>query len=318
MKHTIGLWRRAPFLRLFLGLATGIAVQAQWPLLPGFLCGALLASLAGMGMYASMPVRKKYGFRVLNGLLIHGLFFFLGALLLWRNDVRNRFAWIGHIPPGNMMEAVIEEPPVGKAHSWKAVAIISNAYGARANLPAEGRVLLYFEQQANVAPLHYGSRVLLQKPLQAIKDAGNPGGFDYRRYCLFQGITHQAYIKTGEYVVLPRRRSFSFHEWIIEGRQRIVGILRKCIQGRKEQGLAEALLIGYKNDLDQQLVRAYTNTGVVHIIAISGMHLALIYGLLVMLTRPLQARKWRLPRLLLLLSGLWLFTFLGGAQAPGV
>lgn len=52
--------------------------------------------------------------------------------------------------------------------------------------------------------------------------------------------------------------------------------------GMDELAIAEALLIGYTNDLDKDLVQAYSNTGVVHIIAISGMHLGLIYVLLVL------------------------------------
>jgi competence protein ComEC len=39
-------------------------------------------------------------------------------------------------------------------------------------------------------------------------------------------------------------------------------------------------LIGYKDDLDKTLVQSYSNTGVVHVIAISGLHLGLIYWLL--------------------------------------
>lgn len=53
--------------------------------------------------------------------------------------------------------------------------------------------------------------------------------------------------------------------------------------GKDELGIAEALLIGYTNDLDKDLVQAYSNTGVVHIIAISGMHTGLIYVMLVWL-----------------------------------
>jgi competence protein ComEC len=45
--------------------------------------------------------------------------------------------------------------------------------------------------------------------------------------------------------------------------------LRQNISSSKELGIAEALLIGYRNDLDKELVQAYSNTGVVHIIAIS-------------------------------------------------
>ena len=79
-------------------------------------------------------------------------------------------------------------------------------------------------------------------------------------------------------------------------------------------GLAEALLIGYKDDLDKTLVQSYSNTGVVHVIAISGLHLGLIYWLLLMLFKPLQKRKLKWLRPVFILTGLWLFSLLAGAQ----
>ncbi|HKZ65931.1 MAG TPA: ComEC/Rec2 family competence protein, partial [Chitinophagaceae bacterium] len=98
-------------------------------------------------------------------------------------------------------------------------------------------------------------------------------------------------------------------------REKVLNILRNNIQGNKELGLAEALLIGYKDDLDKTLVQAYTNTGVVHIIAISGLHLGLIYWLLVHLLKPMQRHKYvKWLRPLIIICGLWLFSLLAGAQ----
>ena len=80
-------------------------------------------------------------------------------------------------------------------------------------------------------------------------------------------------------------------------------------------GLAEALLIGYKDDLDKNLVQSYTNTGVVHIIAISGLHLGLIYWLFVQVLKPLKRKKiskWLNP--IIIISGLWIFSLLAGGQ----
>ncbi|MGO8056514.1 ComEC/Rec2 family competence protein, partial [Rhizobium leguminosarum] len=73
--------------------------------------------------------------------------------------------------------------------------------------------------------------------------------------------------------------------------EKMVALLQKYIEGPVESGLAEALLIGYKDDLDKALVQAYSNTGVVHVIAISGLHLGLIYWLLSVLLRPFSKRK---------------------------
>ena len=156
---------------------------------------------------------------------------------------------------------------------------------------------------------------MFNKPLQEIKNSGNPGGFDYKRYSLFQGITHQVYLKPGEFTVLASTNKKWLHSFLDVTREKVLTILRTNIKGDKELGLAEALLIGYKDDLDKTLVQSYSNTGVVHIIAISGLHLGLIYWLLLQLLKPLQRRKYtKWLRPLIIVLGLWLFSLLAGAQ----
>ncbi len=65
-------------------------------------------------------------------------------------------------------------------------------------------------------------------------------------------------------------------------------------------------------------MQAYANTGVVHVIAISGLHLGLIYGILLMLTKGLRGRKLALLRAVIIIASLWVFTLLAGAQASVV
>ena len=178
-----------------------------------------------------------------------------------------------------------------------------------------GKIILYLGKDSSYRNLSYGSRLVINKPLQEIKNSGNPGGFDYKRYSLFHGITHQVFLTRKDYEILPELNRSRFQQFINTIRAGVLKILRKNIDGVKESGLAEALLIGYKDDLDKTLVQSYSNTGVVHVIAISGLHLGLIYWLLIQLFSPLkkyQRMKWIRP--LLILAGLWLFSLLAGAQ----
>jgi competence protein ComEC len=76
------------------------------------------------------------------------------------------------------------------------------------------------------------------------------------------------------------------------------------------------MLIGYREDLDKELLNAYTNTGVVHIIAISGLHLGLIFMLMDLLIRSVAGRKratW--AGLFISLPLLWSFAILTGSSA---
>jgi competence protein ComEC len=75
-------------------------------------------------------------------------------------------------------------------------------------------------------------------------------------------------------------------------------------------------LIGYKEDLDKEIVKSYSNTGVVHIIAISGLHLGLIYLMLVwLLDRMPLVKRMVFIKAVVIIAALWIFSLVTGASA---
>ncbi|HEV7333430.1 MAG TPA: ComEC/Rec2 family competence protein [Flavisolibacter sp.] len=309
------IWHKAPFVRLLLALAAGILLQwyVAVPLktiLLLFTCSALL--VVGFGF---TTVGLRYRLRALQGFALTLLVASCGSVVVWLNDVRNHSHWAGHhYQKGDFVAVTLQEPLVEKANSYKALATVDAVYHNRASKKATGEIILYFRKDSFPPGAGYGSRLLVSAPLQAIRNAGNPGSFDYKTYSLFQGITHQVYLTPQDYVVQPGIDQNSIKTFIFRSRSWVVATLKKYIPGEKEQGLAEALLIGYKDDLDKNLVQAYSNTGVVHIIAISGLHLGIIYAILLLLTKPMKRyRHLWLPRLLLVLGSLWGFSILAGA-----
>ncbi len=314
--YAIHFWKKNPFIRLVLPLMAGIIVQWHAQITERILWLILLISAIALAVFFFVPLFKRYSLSFLMGLAGSILFFCFGSLLVWYKDIRHNDNWLGNFYQAkDALIVTLDEPPVEKTKSIKANATVSYLINDIGLIPAKGKIILYFKKDSSLQ-LVYGNQIIIRNPLQEIKNAGNPGGFDYKRYSLFHGITHQVYLKPGEFSVLKETKENWLDKFLYNTKEKVLSILRRNIKNDKELGLAEALLIGYKDDLDQALVQSYTNTGVVHIIAISGLHLGLIYWLLIRLFKPLQKRKtlkWLRP--VLIIGGLWLFSLLAGAQA---
>lgn len=317
MSPQIPIWKNIPFLRFLLPLAAGIIVGWYFSLHWSIALYLLVTAIPFLLLYVFSNEQKKFIFNWLPGVSITLCMLGFGILLTWFKQINHQQQWVGHLyKPGDLVQIRLLEPLSEKQKTYKALAEIVSVQQNGKATKVSGHIILYFQKDSIAPALKYGNIIAINKPLQEIKNAGNPGGFDYKRYALFNGITHQLFLKKTEYVVLEKKQVSVFWSWIYQTKEYILTVLRKNIKGEQEISVAEALLIGYRDDLDRDLVQAYSNTGVVHVIAISGLHLGLIYWLLLLLFKPLnkyKQLKWL--KVVLVLTLLWLFSLLTGAGA---
>lgn len=312
------IWKEAPFIRLLVPFIAGII--AGWYLsLPVstlynilcFLSGIVLVSLAFRGYFL-------YKYKWIPGCLVMLLATNIGMIITHHNNIQHQQAWFGNdLNDSSIIIASLVESPVEKNRSYKAIAAVYAIDQQHKIKRTEGKMIIYFSKDsAVIKKITFGSTILFKKQLQPIKNSGNPGAFDYQRYCLFQDITHQVYLTQNDFTISAAQLQPAYLTWLEQCKKYILQHLKKYIPGKREAGVAEALLIGYRNDLDRDLVQQYANTGVIHVIAISGMHLAMIYGLLIVLLRPLQkSNKTKWIRGIIILAVLWGFSLLSGAGA---
>ena len=314
----IPLYKTAPFIRLLLPLLAGILVQWHVQLAGGILITAAISFTIANFLFFSLKLSVHFRLKAVQGFLVNLLLFTTGLLLTWHKDVQHNNNWYGnYYKHGDFIEVQINEPLIAKSKSYKAEAFVQAVIDKDTAVACEGKLLLYFSKDSAAEKLHYGDKILINKNLQQIKNSGNPGAFNYQRYAAFQQTFHNVFLKENDWVQLPEKKVNTFRQFIFTARENILTTLRTNINtGKDELGIAEALLIGYTNDLDKDLVQAYSNAGVVHIIAISGMHLGLIYVMLVWLfARIPVVNRSKILQVILILSCLWLFSLLTGASA---
>ncbi|MEP6682936.1 MAG: ComEC/Rec2 family competence protein [Parafilimonas sp.] len=311
--------KKIPFLRLTIALITGIIFQ--WYLQVTVLAIVIYAItvLILLIVFQILPESKKFLFAWMRGILFLLLFFAVGMFATWQQNIHNNQNWYGSIyKPGDNILVTVQEPLVEKPNSYKALATVSAVCKNYNWLHSTGNILVYFKKDSAKPALHYGSEIIIKNAIQPIQNSGNPAALNYNRYCLFQNITGQTFLASKDYVPRSTENINTVQKVLFGVRDWALSTLKQNIHSPKELGIAEALLIGYRNDLDKDLVQAYSNTGVVHIIAISGLHIGVIYSSLILLFsffKSSKIKKWVEPIIILLV--IWLFTLVAGA-APSV
>ena len=201
--NIIPIWKKAPFIRLLLPLIAGIILQWYLQIPLQFIVIAFVSFSIAFLLFLLLPIALRFKLQALQGFIIQLLFIATGALLTQQQDIQHDRNWYGNFyKDGSYLVVRIDEPLAEKAKSYKADGYVESIIENGKIFPCKGKLLVYFSKDSIKTNLNYGDRIVIHKKLQAIKNSGNPGGFNYQRYAAFQGIFHNVYLKENDWVVL--------------------------------------------------------------------------------------------------------------------
>lgn len=305
--------KQIPALRILVGIVSGILLQEYFSFSTKQILSVLLALLLLFIGYYFVSIKNKFAYRWISGIVVVCLFCCAGALLHVFNKDSNQKNWYAHYDSATAYEIVIQQTLEEKPKTLKTVGKITHVLINNKWQSAEGNVLLYFRKDS-LPDITIGSVILTNKPLQLIKNSGNPGEFNYQQYSNRNNFYHQLFLSKNEYILSEKKVNYPFKTLLAAMRTSVMHTIDTYIKGDDERAVAKALLIGYRKDIDRDLYQTFTNTGVVHIIAISGMHLAMIYAAMLVILKPLRRRKnGKIVAGIITLVVIWLFTLLAGS-----
>lgn len=325
-------WLPYTFIRIVLCFACGIVAGIYQPrIIPQSVGIALLITFVAAYIFFFILFRR------LNRSLFNLGFIGLPAVMLAgyvHTSLQTESARPDHLcsvaDPVQYYRVVITQNPEEKQRSWKAEATVSEVFTGTWQHKS-GKVILYFSKadlktqhgmavdrrpwtvDSSQAPYRYGDVLLIKGQPQPVAPPGNPGEFSYRQFLAFRNIYHQHFLKPADVRWLENDPPQRVMHYAIRARLWADETLKRFVHGAREQAIASALVLGVTDGLDNELLNAYAATGAMHVLAVSGLHITIIYMILLWLLKPvlkLRHGNWILAAISL--AVLWGYAFITG------
>lgn len=273
---------RSPLLRILLPFVLGI-LFSEWVVLPfshlAILLCLTVALMAFSFCFTTLSTVSQWLFRL--PLCLFALTFGLFSAQLHDPAARSDF-YGQFLSSGRSVEMVVRlnQTPQPTAKSMRVSADVLQMTTDAVSRSVSGEILLFFPPATE--GLTYGSIVHIRThPRLPSANLGGPDHFNYRRYLRHKGILFQAYIS--DYALDPLRggekSASKILTWSHRLQSRLVGRLHQSGLTPAHQGIAAALLLGWKSDLDPQTIEDYRDAGVMHLLCVSGLHVGLLAGI---------------------------------------
>ncbi len=270
-------WRPFPFIRLLIPFLLGIGLYLLLGV-PLSINGGLLA----MGWIFLLVIHQSkvtYGWRWLFGVLLNILLLLLGyerANQFHGAEARNTL-FVHHHSSTHFTGTVVGEPVYKDRLSRYQLAINAGRDTLGNWKPSGGYVLLTIFESKDSLAFNSGDLLVFKNQLTPVAPPANPKAFDYRRYLFFKNIHFQCILSGEKVRLLASGSKHSFLSNLSIFRKRLLKILESALSEKEELAVAKALILGDKSGIETELRDAYAQTGAMHVLAVSGLHVGLIF-----------------------------------------
>ncbi len=181
-------------------------------------------------------------------------------------------------------------------------------------IKSDGKTLVFFDKDSESIKLNTGDWLLLNSKFNEPKNLMNPNEFDYKQYLAFHLISSNAFVRANEWVKIAESKSnFFVVRYAEKTRDFLLSIIKKMNLPDDVFAVTSATILGYHNEIDAELKQAYSSAGAIHILAVSGFQVGVVYLILHFIFSLFAKRKFiRWIFLLISLAILWFYAFITG------
>lgn len=177
--------------------------------------------------------------------------------------------------------------------------------------PITGKVLVSINKDSTQRMPDLGHWYYARTAMATLPFAKNPYQFDYGAYLKKKQIYGQFFIESDQ-LLKGAQTTENSRVGALRFRESVINSLKKHPFSNEQLAIIQALLLGQRQDIDTEMSNQYASAGMMHILAVSGLHVGILLLLLRFITRPISHQKWRCVRSGLIIGLLWCFAFITG------
>jgi competence protein ComEC len=298
------LHKEIPFLRIGLPLCTGIISGLYIKPDTTILVAACVVMLSGFILSLFF---NKYLINIVFGFSLT-LSLFLCGLLLYTNE-KNSISVLK--PEKTLFVCTLSDYPEEKENSSRLTVILNSKTDGQNSEVLKGSLLIYNRKDSAGIPYLPGDILVIRLTPVEIVNRGNPCEFDYRFFMENLGIRYYAFTRTQDIIshTSPVNRKLIHRALII--REKIINMYRERGITGERLALVAAITLGQKSMLDQEQKQNFIKAGVMHIMAVSGLH-AIILSLFVFNLLFFMKGRLNILRIIITILLLWSFAYVTG------
>lgn len=305
------VFSEVPFLRLILPFSLGILLGFATQLERDFLIVVFIFLLMAICADLVLKISSKFSREWIYGIILQLILFVSGLIVV--DLKRSASDYRDHLNGNDLIIADLVEFPEEKPNTYKAIARVRAVKNQGSWKQTGGRCLIYFRKDDNSVKLIPGDRVVFISGFSEIPFNGNPYEFNYKKYMHRHRVFKQIFLETESWEKIGENKGSPL---LLAG----VKMQNHLFQKYREYGMkddvlevAGALTLGLREKLGDEIKQSYRVSGAVHILAISGLHVGILYVVLFYSLSFLKKTRYgKIVMVLVILCALWFFALLTG------
>ncbi|WP_082468377.1 ComEC/Rec2 family competence protein [Pedobacter sp. R20-19] len=304
------------FVRVLVPLILGIGIFYFLPhknliFIVGSICTILFFSILLLNIsYQKLNVYKYKGF---TGILIYLLFFFIGGLLSLTNNEKLKPDYFTK-KNVNYLKIRVTNEPVLNHDILRFRASVISGYTKNTQTKVSGQILLALKlDDSKPLKIKYGDELIITAKYSTVEPPYNPAEFDFQNWLAIQNVYEQTFINQSHVLKTGRNIGNPILRFAIEWREQQVNKYRKFIKNDEAFAVASTLILGYRADLSKETLAAYSKTGTIHALSVSGSHVAIIFLVLDFLLMFLdKIKSLKVLKFIFICSLIWIYALVTG------